>query len=141
MVYFYAVQAVYGEEASGNVKYSLTSGGGSAGTDGCTVKVSEQTCIVKGLTSENTYYFTVRATNEHSGQVDSKESEGISRSIPTLSLLGGNKQVTPTFASQAATFFDLSYGESSGVYGTTKTGAISGVAYRTWLTGRLIILK
>ncbi len=75
--------------ASGyTVKYSLDSGKANLGTDGCTVKVPEKSCIVKGLTPGETYYFMVKATNDHFGRVSSGEWEGIPRSAPTLTVHG-----------------------------------------------------
>ncbi len=121
------------------VKYSTTSGSASSGIGGCTV--TALTCTVTGLTSGTMYYFSVNATNTYSGSVNSSESSGIPRAVPTLSLTPGNKQITPVFASTGATSFNLSYGTSAGFYSTTVTGAASGTAITGLVNGTVYYFK
>ncbi len=121
------------------VKYSTTSGSASSGIGGCTV--TALTCTVTGLTSGTMYYFSVNATNTYSGSVNSSESSGIPRAVPTLSLTPGNKQITPVFASAGATSFNLSYGTSAGSYSTTVTGAASGTAITGLVNGTVYYFK
>ncbi len=110
--------------SSYTVSYSKEKGGAKTAGD---CKPSEMlSCEVKNLTPGETYYFVVNASNEYSGRVDSEEVSEIPREAPTLNLLEENGRIVPTFASKGATSYDLFYGEKSGNYTKTVTGAISG---------------
>ncbi len=121
------------------VKYSTTSGSASSGIGGCTV--TALTCTITRLTPGTLYYFSVNATNTYSGSVNSLESSGIPRSVPTLSLISGHKQITPAFSSAGAISFGLSYGTSAGSYSTTMTGAFSGTAITGLVNGTVYYFK
>ncbi len=109
--------------SSYTVSYSKEKGGAKFAAD---CKPLEISCEVKNLTPGEAYYFVVNASNEYSGRVDSEEVSEIPREAPTLNLLEENGRIVPTFASKGATSYDLFYGEKSGNYTKTVTGAISG---------------
>ncbi len=109
--------------SSYTVSYSKEKGGAKFAADCKPLGIS---CEVKNLTPGETYYFVVNASNEYSGRVDSEEVSEIPREAPTLNLLEENGRIVPTFASKGATSYDLFYGEKSGNYTKTVTGAISG---------------
>ncbi len=131
--------------SSYTVKYSLVPGGANVGMDGCTVKAPAQTCIIKGLTPETKHYLIVKAINGYSGQVDSKEAEGIPRATPKLNLVGtdvSKEGEKGTFMSVGARInvlgpfdefqYEFQYGKASGVY-LEKIPAESGYRYFDYL--------
>ncbi len=125
--------------SSYQVKYSTVSGSASSGTFGC--EVTALTCTVTGLTSGTMYYFSVNATNAYAGSVNSSESSGTPRTVPTLSLTPGDKQITAIFSSDGATSFELSYGTTAGSYPTSVSKPSSGIAIKNLVNGKTYYFK